>query len=283
MATSRPPVPRSYVLSTAVISILTAVATTVGLFVPGFYRDAPVLLPQMYGQDLLTLVVALPALVLSLYFATRGSLRGYIVWLGVIGYLLYTYASYSFMTAFNELYLIYTTLLWLTLFTFVGGMVRLDATALKRSVGRRSDRAYVAFHLLLGVLIAFLWLSEIFPAIRSGTIPPSIVEAGLPTSVIYAFDLGIIVPAFVLTAYWLRVGRPYGYAFTAVLLVKIATLGGAVLAMAVFMIRDGQAVPAPQIVIFGALTLGSVVLMVRFLRSIPSDSSPVSNTLTGDE
>nr|WP_170977310.1 hypothetical protein [Halorussus salinisoli] len=89
------------------------------------------LLPQVYGQDLLTLVVAVPALAASLYFAVRGSLRGYVVWLGVTGYLLYTYASYAFMTAFNGLYLVYTTLLWLTLFTFVGGMVRLDADALK--------------------------------------------------------------------------------------------------------------------------------------------------------
>lgn len=139
------------------------------------------------------------------------------------------------------------------------------------------------FHLLLAALIAALWLSEILPAIRSRTVPPSISEAGLPTSVIYAFDLGIIVPAFILTAYWLRTGQPYGYAFTAVLLVKIATLGGAVLAMAFFMIRDGQAVPVPQIVIFGGLTLGSVALMIRFLRSIPSDSRPVSSPSASDE
>lgn len=252
--------------------VLTVVATLVGLFVPGFYRDAPVLLPQVYGQDLLTLVVAVPALAVSLYFATRGSLRGYVVWLGVTGYLLYTYASYAFMTAFNELYLVYTTLLWLTLFTFVGGMIRLDADTLKRSIGDASVRSYVGFHLLLSVLITALWLSEILPATIAGTVPPSIEEAGLPTSVIYSFDLGIIVPAFVLTAYWLRKGQPWGYAFTAVLLVKIATLGGAVLAMAAYMIRDGQDVPLPQIVIFGLLTLVSVLLMVRFLLSISRES-----------
>ncbi|SER87068.1 hypothetical protein [Natrinema salaciae] len=283
MTTSHASVPRPYVLASVATSLLTAVATIVGLFTADFYRDAPVLLPQVYGQDLLTLVVALPALVLSLYFAVQGSLRGYVVWLGVTGYLLYTYASYSFMTAFNELYLVYTTLLWLTLYTFVGGLIRLDAAGLKRSVGETSVRPYVGFHLLLGVLIALLWLSEILPAIRSGTTPASIADAGLPTSVIYSFDLGIVVPAFVLTAYWLLNGRPYGYAFTAVLLVKIATLGGAVLAMAVFMVRDGQAVPVPQIVIFGTLTIGSVVLMVRFLRSIPPNSRSLSSAPTAGD
>ncbi|WP_121819512.1 MULTISPECIES: hypothetical protein [Halostella] len=261
------------------IVVLTVLATIVGLFVPGFYRDAPSLLPQLYGQDLLTLSVAVPAYIVALYYAARESLRGYVAWLGLSGYLLYTYASYAFMTAFNELYLVYTALLWLTLFAFVGGLVYLDAAALKRAVGDIAVRPYVAFQLLLAVLITGLWLSEVLPATLSGTVPSSVAEAGLPTSVIYSFDLGIIVPAFVLTAYWLWERRPWGYAFTAVLLVKVATLGGAVLAMAATMIRDGQPVPLPQIVIFGALTLASLGLMARLLLAIdPEREAPTAES-----
>ena len=179
------------------------------------------------------------------------------------------------MTAFNELYLVFTMLLWLTLFTFVGGMSRLDAAALKRSIGETLVRPYIAFHLLLGVLITLLWLSEILPATLAGTTPPSIAEAGLPTSVIYSFDLGLIVPAFLLTAYWLWKGQPWGYAFTVVLLVKIATLGGAVLTMAGYLIRTGEPVPLPQLIIFGALTLASSLLMIRFLFSVTPEPTTV--------
>jgi hypothetical protein len=85
MSDKQPSLTRPYVLATAVILLLTLVATTVGLFVPEFYRDAEVLLPQLYGQDLLTLIVAVPALVISGYYASRGSLRGYIAWLGEVG------------------------------------------------------------------------------------------------------------------------------------------------------------------------------------------------------
>ncbi|WP_158056603.1 hypothetical protein [Halorussus halophilus] len=282
MTSSRVSVPRPYVFSSLAILALAALATGVGLFVPEFYRDAPALLPQVYGQDLLTLLVALPMLAASLYFATRGSLRGYVVWLGVLGYLLYTYASYSFMTAFNELYLVYTTLLWLTLVTFVGGLVRLDAVALKRSLGDLPVRSYVLFQGLLVALIALLWLAEILPAIFDGTTPPSVAEAGLPTSVIYALDLGVVLPAFALSAYWLWRRRAWGYVFTAVLLVKATTLGLAVLAMAYFMIRAGSAVPLPQIVIFGALTLVSGTLLGRLLLSLSpnadSESPPRAST-----
>jgi hypothetical protein len=102
--------------------------------------------------------------------------------------------------------------------------------------------------------------------------------------VIYSFDLGV-VPAFVLSAYWLRGRRAWGYAFTAVLLVKVATLGGAVLAMAFFMVRDGQPVPTAQIAIFGALTLVSAFLMARFLSSIGprSDSVPTAAREAAEE
>ncbi|ELZ24488.1 hypothetical protein C477_00965 [Haloterrigena salina JCM 13891] len=275
--------PRSYVFASIATVVLAGVATLVGLFVPGFYRDAPVLLPQVYGQDLLTLSVALPVFAVALYYAARGSLRGYVVWLGVDGYLLYTYASYSFMTAFNELYLVYTTLLWLTLATFVGGMVRLNAPEVKRTAGDLSVRPFVAFQVLLAVLVAFLWLAEVLPAALAGTVPPSVAEASLPTSVIYSLDLGIILPAFLLSAYWLRERRAWGYAFTGVLLVKAATLGLAVLTMAVFMLRSGDAVPAPVLVVFGLLTLSSLVLLARFLRSLEpaGDSSVGGRNRTG--
>ncbi|MFD1563060.1 hypothetical protein ACFR99_05815 [Haloarchaeobius amylolyticus] len=274
MTASHEPLPRSIVLASVLTLVLTVVATLAGLFVPGFYRDAPVLLPQLYGQDLLTLTVAVPALAVSLVLAVRGSLRGYVIWLGVTGYLLYTYASYAFMTAFNELYLVYTALLWLTLSTFVGGMVRLEAAALKRTLGRMRVRSFVAFQLVVAVLVAFAWLSEILPAIAGGTTPPSITAAGLPTSVIYSLDLGIVVPALVCSASWLRQRRPWGYAFTAVLLVKLATLGGAVMAMAVVSILEGQSVPAAQLVVFGGITVVSIVLTARLLRAIGADSRP---------
>ncbi|WP_089865255.1 hypothetical protein [Halogranum rubrum] len=115
---------------------------------------------------------------------------------------------------------------------------------LKRAVGEQSTWPYVAFQVLLVVLITFLWLSDILPATIEGTTSQSIVEAGLPVNVIYFLDLGVIVLAFALSSYWLYKRRPWGYAFTVVLLVKIAALGGAVLAMAYFMINDGKRFPS---------------------------------------
>lgn len=273
---------RRYVVASTLTLVLAVVVTGVGLFVPAFYRDAEVLLPQMYGQDLLTLFVSVPALAIALYSAYQGSLRGYVVWLGVTGYLLYTYASYAFLTAFNELYLVYVALFALTLFTLIGGIARIDPTVLKEALDDHSVRGYVAFQALVAGLLALMWLADVGPASLAGTRPPSIAETTLPVPVIQSLDLSVVIPSFALSAALLWKQRAWGYVFTGVLLVKGTTLGLAVLAMVVFMLQDGQTVPLPQIVLFVLLSLTGLVLVIRFIRAIPS-GSPTTQTHAGTE
>ena len=124
--------------------------------------------------------------------------------------------------------------------------------------------------------LAFSGCQKIIPAILARTTPPSITKAGLPVNVIYSLDLGIILPAFALSAYWLWKRRAWGYAFTSVLLTKIVTLGGAVLAMIVYLIQSGNPVPYPQIIIFSVLTILGLWLLVRFLQSIDSETEGAS-------
>lgn len=268
-----PSVTRAQSAASVLTIALAALASAAGLLVPGLYRDPAVLLPQVYGQDLLTLTVAVPALAVTLWYTRRGSQRAYLVWLGVTAYVLYTYTTYSLMTAFNELYLAYTTLVFLSLYTLGTGLARLDAAGLANTLQDHSIRPYVVFEVALPLLVGFLWLSEIVPAMLAGTTPASASSAGLPVNVIHSIDLGIILPGFLLTAHWLRNRRPWGYAFTGVLLVKGATLGAAILAMAAWMTWEGQVVPLPQIVVFVVVTLTSVGLLVRFLAALgPSET-----------
>ncbi|WP_256290836.1 hypothetical protein [Halobellus inordinatus] len=275
MTASKPPrrLTRPYLAASTLTLLLAIMGTSVGLFVPEFYRDAEVLLPQLYGQDLLTLGIAVPTLAGALYYAHQGSLRGYVVWLGVTGYLLYTYASYALLTAFNELYLVYVALFGLTLFTLIGGIARIDPTDLEEAFDDHPVRGYVAFQLLVAGLVALMWLAEVGPASLTGTRPPSIAETTLPVPVIQSLDLGVVVPSFALSAAFLWKRRAWGYVFTGVLLVKGTTLGLAVLAMIVFMLQNGQSVPLPQIVSFALLSLAGLTLVARFIRAIPSSAS----------
>lgn len=63
----------AYILS-ALVALLAIVASAGGLFIDGLYRDNPFVTAGWYGNDLVTLVVAVPVLVAALILSMRGSL-----------------------------------------------------------------------------------------------------------------------------------------------------------------------------------------------------------------
>lgn len=262
-----------YTAASVLILVCSLVASAAGVFWTGLYRDAPSLLSQLLGQDLLTLFGAVPTLAISLVVARRGSLRGYVVWLGTLGYLLYTYATYAVMTAFNELYLLYVAIFGLTFFTFGGGLYHFPTAPVSRSLGDQTVWPYVALEVTVALLVGALWLSDIIGATFSGGTPSVLAGTGLPAPVIQSIDLAVLLPALLVTAVWLWRGRPWGLPITGVLLVKIATLGLAVLAMAVVQMRAGQEVAPPMLVIFGLITLTSLALAIRFVAGIDEQAA----------
>src|SRR5687767_5503167 len=82
----------------------------------GLYRyDTISMAAQEQAADLITLVLALPLLLVSTSLAFRGSLRGRLLLAGTLGYFLYTYASMAFLASYNELFLVYVALFALSL------------------------------------------------------------------------------------------------------------------------------------------------------------------------
>jgi hypothetical protein len=115
----------AYIL-TAIITILAIAASTGGLFIDGLYRDNLLVTSGWYGNDLVTLVVAVPMLVTALILSMRGSQRAQLIWLGMLDYTLYNYAFYLFGTAFNGFFLVYVALFALSIFALIFGLVALD-------------------------------------------------------------------------------------------------------------------------------------------------------------
>jgi len=74
---------------------------------------------QAKAQDGVTLFFAIPLLLGSLLMTARGSLKGRMLVTGTLSYFLYTYASYSFLSMFNSLFLVYVLLLSASFFAFI--------------------------------------------------------------------------------------------------------------------------------------------------------------------
>lgn len=259
---------RWQVVTTAVTVVLTAAATLSGLFWEGFYSDPAALRLQAYGQDLVTLGLILPALTVGLWYALRGSTRGYFLWLGAVGYLAYTYLVYAIITQFNWFFLGYVAIFGLSVYTFVAGLLQIDAPAVQRSLESTLPvRLVVGFFVAMGVLVALLWLSEAVPATLTNTKPESAAAVGLPANVVHVLDFGVVIPAMFVAARWLRQRRAWGYVLPGVLFVKVISIGLAVLGMIVWMSTHGQPVALAEILVFTVLTLAGTGVGVVYFRS----------------
>lgn len=261
---------RPWLWLTAPVAVLLATAAGSEMLVDGLFRgDAPYLVAQAVGQDLVTLAVALPALVIGAVLAGRGSGRARLVWLGVLAYLVYTYAISAFVVRFNPLFLVYVALLGCSLYALIWGLATTDFDAVK---ARFSERAPVkAASIFLGavaVLFYLSWLGETVPALISGSVPPSVTQNGTPTNPVHVLDMAWMLPAMALTAVWLWRKRALAYTLAGVLLTFMSLLALAIMSMVAFMARYGQPASAGQAVIFGVVSVISAGMLVWYLRGL---------------
>lgn len=255
-------------INSMVIGILAVFATASGLFWKGLYKHDTVSgVAQMMGQDLITLIVVVPLLLVSMYLISRASLRGYLMWMGTIFYFLYSYASISFLTSYNQLFLVYVALFSVSLYTFLYGLFSMDIKTIKKSVSTGVTlKVAGVFPIIMGLLLAGMWLSMILGSLLNGTAPAALET--YTTLVIQALDLGVLVPVAFIAGLMTLKGKGWGYALVSVLLVKVSLLGTAILSMIFFMARNGVDVEVGQALFFVVMTLAGVVITTAFYKKI---------------
>jgi hypothetical protein len=224
-----------------IIVALAALAAGVGLFAPSVYRaETAWVIPQNRGQDLVTLI-ALAMLAPTLLRARRGSPRATLVWLGLLGYLAYTYTGAALSYRFNELFPVYVALFACIGAALIAALSGIDALALQNAFDNHAPRrGVVVFLLIMAAVLCLLWTSQIVPFYTRGTPPPMVTLAQVPTVFVYVLDLGVVVPLALLSAWWLSRRQPWGFVLAGMVLVKAATMGWALLAMTLFAWRAGQ-------------------------------------------
>ena len=253
---------------------LAALASAVGLLVPGFYHREPDLLaPQLLGQDLVTLALAAPALVVSAWVAFRGSRRAAIATGGLLLYMAYTYATYAFGARFNALFPVYCAILGASAYGLFLLVPRLGERPPSAGEWARMPRRSLAV-LLYGVALVFalLWGSDLVPALLRGDAPAAALETQTPTSVVHVLDLAFLLPLGVLAATLLVRRRPWGVPLAGLFLVKALAISVAVLSMAAFVRLAGQPVNAPV-----AASMALMVALVglvgwRYARALAPDT-----------
>lgn len=261
---------KSATILTITTVLLLPIVTLVGLLVPGFYRDTAWMIPQARGQDLITLVVAEPLLIGALIGARRGHMAARMMLIGTLGYVLYTYAMFSYTAYFNRLFLAYVALLSASLFALVNLVLPHERAGLvEERIAAVPARAVAAFCAMVGLFFLMAWLGQIIPATLQGTVPEPVLLAKTPTSAVHVQDLAVVIPLFFLAAVRLWQRRPQGAALAAILLVVADIMLLALLAMGLFSAQAGIAGALDLFWLFATLaaaSLGFTVLALFLLR-----------------
>lgn len=234
---------RLFVALASIATLLAAITAAGAWILPDLYQNDPsVIRPQLYGQDLVTMLAAV-VIAVALRRMTTGSLRARIVVLGGMLYLAYGYLMYAYGVRFNAFFLPYLVILSASTFALLLGAARFPVRELRSRLPLR--RSLAIFLLVIPLLFGGIWLIDIVGAYASGSIPNAAAEVQMPTSPVHVQDLAFVLPLSAAAGILLWRRHEWAALLSGIVLVKAITICLAMLAMGAMAWRVGEPLNVP--------------------------------------
>lgn len=222
---------------------------------------------QGIAQDYVTLFIGIPILLVALYFARKGSIRGRFVLSGTVGYFLLTYLFYTAMAMYNVMFLAYVFLLSTSFFTFILTLFSFDIAKIKDLFRSEKLPRFAGFFLVInGAIVALLWLSIVLPPLLDGSIFPKELQH-YTTLIVQGFDLGLFLPMAFVSGILALKKNPYGYLFTTIYVIFLSLLMTALTSKILFMANAGANV-IPVVFIMPTINIISIIFSALLLKNI---------------
>jgi hypothetical protein len=235
-----------------------------------YYNDSISVASQAKAQDIVTLIIGVPLLIVSLILFNRDSLRGKLLLTGTLGYFLYTYVSYSFLAMYNKFFLIYVILMSLSFFAFILNITSNDIKNLNNHFKQNLPKKYIGiFIIIIGTGVGLMWIGRIVPSLNN-TLNNKVV-VGLEhytTLVIQALDLGFVVPVSMLAGILIIKSKALGFLLAPIIIIKGTTLLLAIVTMEIFMIYAGINVSIIELVLFPLFTIICIYNLYLVMKNI---------------
>ena len=259
-----------------VAALLAITGSIISLSVKSIYAGlTPVFLPQALAQDIANLAIVSPLWLILAILALRGSLRSYLLWIGVLIFTIYNYVIYTFSIPFGPLFLLWVAVFGMCIFALIGGIATTDHKGVESAFRSRRATLVVAWFLIItAVIFGLLWLSEDVPALLSSTKPQSVVDMALPTNPVHILDLGFFLPAVIVTGVLLIKRKPFAYTLAPAFIVFLILTGVPILLTPVVQAARGEIAVWGVVLPIGTLTVILLVLLVWLLSTIrPQENS----------
>jgi len=278
-----------------VISVLAVISAGAGLFIQGdegtytflnrygqeiemygkglYQFDSRLVGAGFRGTDVVTLLCAIPMLLIGYAKYRGGSLRGHLILTAALFYFLYNGASMTFAASFNPLFLVYVALFSSSVFALISVLTKFDCIDLSNRIRDRFPHRGIAIFLFVaGIGTLFLWVSELIMPIIQGTAPEII--GPYTTLFTHGFDSALITPAAVMTGIFLLKRKPWGYVLSAPIMIFCTMIGVVVIAQTISQTLEGIVFPLGVYigmigswVVMGAFAVGYTVAYFKNLKS----------------
>jgi hypothetical protein len=222
---------------------------------------------QAIPQDIVTLCIGIPILLISLFMARKGSIKARMILGGTLGYFLITYMMYTFIAMYNVLFLVYVALMSVSLFAFLLVLLEFDIKKISSCFTDKLPVRYSGGYLMYSTaIIGLLWLMRVIPTLIDGSIPLE-VEHGT-TLPVQAFDLAFFLPGVFLSGLLLKKKKPLGYMLAPIATVANALIMIALLSKGISMSMAGMEGTLPLIVMTSLFSLLAITSSLLILRSV---------------
>jgi hypothetical protein len=226
------------------------------------YQSDGLMAGQVYGQDHLVLVVALPLLVGAVGAARSGSVRGLFGWGGVLVYLAYWYHFVLGGIAFGPAFLLHLTVVASSLFALGVLGARLDVERIAHRFRHAMPaRAIGGLMLLGGTLFAAAGMLDMGRQLHDR----ALIDAA--TRAVYSIDFTIMLPATILAGVLLWHRKSWGYVLAGPLLINAALSAMTILFAMVTLTREGAPF-GPATVVFASASVVMIVAVITYMRGL---------------
>ena len=198
-----------------VVALLAIAASLGGLLLENLYRDSEAIRAVWFVNDLITLFVAVPVLVVSIYFASKGSLRAALVWIGSIWYMLYNYVFYMYGAVFNNFFLLYILLFALSVYSLILTFVQINPSKFtSQLLDLVPYKAVSNFLFVFAAALGLPWVMLVLHFVQSGKAPT------FEMTIVFATDLSFLVSVLIFSGILLRKKSVWGVVLSAMIMLK---------------------------------------------------------------
>lgn len=254
---------------TYLIAALTLVSCIISISTNSIYQDGEWANAQWLGQDIVTITLALPLLLISLFKGIRGNNPKWaLVYCGILLYFTYTYSFFMFVANLTFLYLFHLPVYGLSMI----GLVVTCIALFNQNTGysfenRRLKGGIILYLLLISLMISFLWLNDIMAHLFNPDHLSDTPDGEAPL-IIYSLDLALIIPLMIASAISIHKKLRWGYILNGIILTKTSTLGFALMAMAVSMYSQNLNPDILLIVLWCIIGVIGTMLTIFYLKEL---------------